>query len=342
MAVLTEKENMMRLLRGEIPEWIPRYTIGPVRGLENKTPAVGSVAPRFLNEHRFRGGGKDIWGVEYITSHEAAGGLMPKSWDFILDDVTKWRDVIKAPSLEGFDWEALCKKDLETSRCDRTQSALAMSVGHGYFQELMAYMGFTEGLCALYEEPEECEALFNYLADFYCEIVEKTIDYYKPDIYNLADDTAAWGNPFVSLDMFRRFFLPMYKREMQAALDRGIPVLYHNCGKCEIFIPDMVEAGITSWNPAQTCNDLVGIQEKYGRDLVLMGCWDTMNVVDPKLSDQDIYDYFQSIADARAKNGGFAFLVTILLPDGDKDPRMLHVNDVVNKALAEIGHNFYK
>ena len=73
-----------------------------------------------------------------------------------------------------------------------------------------------------------------------------------------------------------------------------------------------------------------------------MGCWDTMNVVDPKLSDQDIYDYFQSIADKRAKNGGFAFLVTILLPDGDKDPRMLHVNDVVNKALAEIGHNFYK
>ena len=341
MAVLTEKENFMRMFKGEIPEWIPRYTLGPVRGLEDVAPAVGVVAPEMLSAHRRRGGGKDIWGVEYITSKEAAGGLLPKTWDFILDDVTKWRDVIKAPSLDDIDWEMACKKDLEACGVDRSKTALASMAASGYFQTLMAFMGFTEGLCALYDEPEACHELFDYLSDFYCTIIENTIDYYKPDVFNIVDDTAAWGNPFVSLEMFREYFLPLYDREAKFARDRGIPICYHKCGKCEIFIPDMVQIGVQSWNPAQICNDLDAVQEKYGNKLMLCGCWDPVKITDPKLTDEDIYDYLQKIANDRAKNGGFCFLATILIPDED-DSRMLHVNDVVNKAIYEIGHNFYK
>lgn len=341
MAVLTEKENFMRLFKGEIPEWIPRYTLGNVRGLEDFAPAVGGVGPSLINQHRKAGGGKDIWGVEYITSHEAAGGLLPKTWDFLLEDVTKWRDVIKAPSLDDVDWEMMCKKDLEESGVDRSKTALSMIAGTGYFQQLMAFMGFTEGLCALFDEPEECKALFDYLSDFYCSVIEHTIDYYKPDLFNIVDDTAAWGNPFVSLEMFREFFLPLYDREAKFARDRGIPILYHNCGKCEAFIDDMVGIGIDSWNPAQLCNDLDAVQAKYGNKLVLCGCWDPMKIVDPKLTDEDIYEYLLKIANDRAKNGGFAFLATILIPD-DNDSRMLHVNDVVNRAIIEIGHDFYK
>ena len=340
MANLTEKENLLRMFRGEMPEWIPRYTIGPQRNAK-ATPAVGGVGPLFLNQHRINGGGKDIWGVEYITSREAAGGLLPKTWDFLLDDITKWHDVIKAPSLEGFDWERLCREDLERCGVDRTKTALEMNVGTGYFQPLMAFMGFTEGLCALIEEPEECQALFEYLSDFYCTVIENTIDYYKPDIFDLADDTAAWGAPFVSHQMFKDFFVPMYKREIDYAKERGIPVMYHNCGKCETFIDDMVDIGINGWNPAQVCNDLDAIQAKYGRDLMLCGCWDALKVVGEGLSDQDIYDYLESVANARAKNGGFCFLATILIPD-ENDTRMLHVNDVVSDAIIDIGHKFYK
>ncbi len=341
MAVLTEKENFMRMFQGEIPEWIPRYTLGPVRGMEGFAPAVGGVAPAMLSEHRMRGGGKDIWGVEYITSKEAAGGLLPKTWDFLLEDITKWHDVIKAPSLDDIDWEMACKKDLEMCKVDRSKTALGMMAASGYFQTLMAFMGFTEGLCALFDEPEACHELFEYLSDFYCTIIENTIDYYKPDVFNIVDDTAAWGNPFVSLDMFREFLLPLYDREAKFARDRGIPICYHNCGKCEIFIDDMYDIGVRSWNPAQICNNLDAVQEKYGNKLMLCGCWDPVKITDPKLTDEDIYEYLSSIANARAKNGGFCFLATILIPD-ENDTRMLHVNDVVNKAIVEIGHNFYK
>ena len=327
------------MFEGKMPEWIPRYTLGPVRG-GRTAPSIATVQPGFLAGPRRNGGGKDIWGVEYITSREAAGGLLPKTWDFLLDDVTKWRDVIKAPDLDDIDFEMMCKKDLEWANVDRTQTALSLNVHSGYFQGLMAFMGFTEGLCALFDEPEECKALFEYLGEFYCKVIEKTIDYYKPDVYDLVDDTAAWGNPFISKEMFREYLLPLYDREVSYARERGIHISYHNCGKCEGFIDDIVNIGVRSWNPAQVCNDLDAIQAKYGRNLMLCGCWDAMKIVDPKATEEDIYEYLRGIANARAKNGGYCFMATILIPDED-DKRMLWVNDTVNKAIYEIGHNFY-
>ena len=47
-------------------------------------------------------------------------------------------------------WEAEAKKQLDMFKIDRTQSAVAFNLHVGYFQNLMAFMGFTEGLCAMY------------------------------------------------------------------------------------------------------------------------------------------------------------------------------------------------
>ena len=73
---------------------------------------------------------------------------------------------------------------------DRTCTAVSLDLHIGYFQHLMAFMGFENGMCALYEEPEECKALLEYLSDFYINIMENMIDHYKPDVISIKDDTA--------------------------------------------------------------------------------------------------------------------------------------------------------
>ena len=109
MAHLTEKENYLMCLRGEQPEWIPHVSMDPA--IPGPSAGVGpSITARKVDAD---GRMWDIWGVELITSKEAAGGMIPKTWDFLLDDVTKWRDVIKAPDLTGVDWEQMAKHDLE-------------------------------------------------------------------------------------------------------------------------------------------------------------------------------------------------------------------------------------
>ena len=339
MAQLTEKENYLMCLRGEQPEWIPHESLdpafpGPSRGIG---PSI--MARKIDDEGRMW----DIWGVELITSKEAAGGMIPKTWDFLLDDVTKWNDVIKAPDLTGVDWEAMAKKDLERAKLDRVNQAVVYSAAGGFFQNLMAFMGFTEGLCALFEEPEECEALFDYLCDFSVEVVKNSIDYYEPDIFGIGDDTAAWNNPFVSLDMMQEFFVPRYCRLTDFAKERNIPVTLHNCGKCEIFIPDMVDVvGVTGWNPAQNCNDLMALKERFGNRLVLTGCINSSQTFEkPDITEEEIREIVWDVANKYAPGGGFAFQVHFIIPDPN-DQFMQWKRMTVNRIMDEVSHEFYK
>ena len=62
------------------------------------TPALVMSNPSI---HSFHGpkGGKDPWGVEYITNEETGNAAMPKTWDYILEDINDWEKVIKNPDL---------------------------------------------------------------------------------------------------------------------------------------------------------------------------------------------------------------------------------------------------
>ena len=304
---LTPKENYLMLGRGEMPEYVPFYTM---MGTEYMGEApVKSLSPMVFKQDHFRDGGYDMWGVRYVADANT-GATLPEPNHFLLEDINDWEKVLKFPDRnDDFDYEMMYKKDLEERKIDRNQSATIAMAGLMPFQQLVAFMGFTEGLCALFEEPEECQALFEYLGDFYCEVCEKSIDYYKPDVLGIVDDTAAWGNPFVSLDMFREFLVPQYKRLAQFAHDRDLVITYHNCGKCESFIDDMVNVvGINEWNPAQNCNDLAAIKAKYGNKLTLCGCINSSQTFIGEMTDEHIREIVWDVANKYAPGGGFQFM----------------------------------
>jgi len=337
---LTEKENYLRVLRGECPEWVPTYTFGVMPGA-NEHPANVMVEPLIISEFRVNGGGKDVWGVEYVPTHETGNALLPKPNDFILEDITKWRDVIKAPDLDGIDWEAMAKKQLEMSMIDRSQSALAFNLHVGYFQNLMAFMGFTEGLCAMHEEPEEVKALFEYMCDFYCKVAENIIDYFNPDIITLMDDTAAWASPFISPEMYHELVLPYHDRQAKFGRDRGLPITMHNCGKSECFIDDWLSIGVNMWDPAQTSNDLDAVKAKYGNKLVIAGGWDARGpLARPDVTDEEIYASVEDVINRLAPGGGYVFCGGFLGAIGDEEVR--RKNGVLKEAVNKIGRSFYK
>ena len=127
-------------------------------------PATAWIGPGFLNARKTPMGGFDVWGVEYVATKETGYMSLPKPGRFILDDICRWRDIIKAPDISHIDWETMAKKDL--AQVDRTQTSVTATIHVGYFQQLMNLMGFTEGLCAMLEEPEEVMALFEYMNQF--------------------------------------------------------------------------------------------------------------------------------------------------------------------------------
>ena len=322
MAKLTEKENFMKVINGETPDWVPRYAMGPDPNAKNPPPCTSirsSVIPmRPSGEDR---GFVDVFGVEYVATKETGWMSLPKPGQFIMDDIRKWRDIVKLPDLTGTDWDAVCKKDVEDMPGNPAELAVmygGAGMG-GFFMPLMNMMGFTNGLTTLYEEPELVHEMFDYMADWYCYGIENTIDRFPVDVFTVGDDTATATNPFISPAMYREMIKPYVARTSKYAMDRGMPVMMHNCGRCEDSIEDWRDFGVNSWNPAQIVNDLDGIKKKYGNSLVLIGCWDSSGPAGwPHSSEEVVRQAVRDTIDRYAGGGGFMFWGSVYGPEGDE------------------------
>ena len=307
--------------------------------LSRPSPRQRRLRSQLPNARRTPQGGFDIWGVEFVTTKDTGGMAIPKPGKFILDDITKWRDVIKAPDISDIDWETMAKKDL--ARIDRSRTAVSAMVHVGYFQSLCNFMGFNEGLMAMIEEPEEVYELFEYMSSFWVQICSKIRDYYKPDIWGVTDDTATATNPFISPETYRNLVKPFHKREAAFGVEMGIPVDMHNCGRCEDFIDVWLDIGVTCWNPAQTMNDLKGIKKKYGNKLVLEGCWDSSGPAGwPGATEEVVKQAVRDTIDAYAPGGGFIFWASTYGAADDED--FLNRKRWITEEYDAYGRTFYK
>ena len=338
--MLTEKENYLMMLNGEQPEWVPHLSPMPIPG-STKPPATRMVEPPIINPQRVNNGGPDIWGVNYVPTYETGEAILPEPDNFILRDIRQWRDVIKAPDFSGVDWESMVKKHLEEIGIDRRQTSLTLALHFGYFQHLMSFMGFTEGLAAMIEEPDEVMDLFTYLCDFFMDVADKVIDLYKPDIINMADDTAAWGASFISPKMYKEMIAPFHDRWAKKGRDRGLKIDMHNCGKCEDILDSLVEMGVNIWEPAQTCNDLAAVKAKYGNKLAIGGGWDGRGrLLSPDVTDDEIVASIEETFKKLAPGGGFAWSGGFLGPLDDEEIK--RKNGVLRAAAERLAHSFYK
>ena len=306
---LTEKENYLRTINGEDPEYVP------VHRMMEWGCWVSALTPPFGSGGTF----KSFFGVEYVSEASANNAPIPKPGVFILDDIRKWRDVIKRPPIfDEIDWEKSAKKDLDGRDPDLLKFGGNTTLG--YFQALVSFMGFTNGLIACIEEPEEVKDLMNFLLDMNLEFGEKYRKYYKPDVYYGADDIAHELAPFVSEDVFLDIFEPVWRAEAAPYKEAGLPAQHHNCGKFELFVPHIVDMGYNAWDPAQFSNDLMGIKAKYDRKLTICtGVQGNGFCSWPETTEEEIRAEVRRVMDLYAPGGAYCFSGRILGPFGDEN-----------------------
>ncbi len=324
---MTPKENYLTMLRGEIPEYIPSMYEERAGRFDEEllTPVYAPNGPVVTS-----------LGVTYVGSPSLNNGAMPKPGVILLEDITKWRDVIHAPDLSDFDWEDYYTKKIKD--IDRSQKYISVT-GGDYFLTLVSFMGFENALLALYEEPEEVKALLEYVSEFYLLVLKQQLRYVKPEIVSIMDDDAALRAPFFSVEMYHEFFKPFHKLHCDLALENGLLLERHDCGRCESFIPDWVEMGIRGWNPAQVTNDLVSIKKNYTGKLAICGGFDGTKcdkIEDPEEYRAAIMDY----VDTFAPGGGFSFMA---MAGGPKDdPRAKERREIIKDVYFSYAHDWYK
>ena len=335
--MLTPRENYLRTLRGEIPEYV-------ASAYEMYTDTVW-LDYYFKPVYAPDGFNFSPWGVRYVGSPELNMGGMPEPNFIILRDITKWREHIINPGTGNIDFEKHYLKSVEGR--DRVNQALVINGGE-YFQTLVSFMGFTEAVMAMFEEPDEVYAMFEYLSEYNLEIAKQRIKYTKPDIYMISDDCAAAKHPFFSLDMYKRLVKPFHKMHADLALENGLAITKHDCGHSEMFLPDWVEMGVSGWNPAESINDLVGIKKTYGAKMTMDGGpWAKISADRDISTDEALIGVIDEYVATFAPGGGFIF--SVVLPfeadraeDATYKAEYERRNELVRKYFFENVRNYYK
>ncbi|KAF5067342.1 hypothetical protein DSECCO2_254180 [anaerobic digester metagenome] len=73
---------------------------------------------------------------------------------------------------------------------------------------------------------------------------------------------------------YRKLIKPHHKRLNDAVKELGMIPIQHTCGLCESLIEDIIETGAAAWSSVQPVNDIVGLLEKYGDRIALIGGYD--------------------------------------------------------------------
>ena len=325
--MITLKENLMLLLTGRMPEYLPRYRL-----------LWGVRPPIFEGKRAKDGSGTDIFGVEFVNV--PGTGPIQKPGFMLFDDITKWRDYIKTPDFSGIDWEAMAKPVV-----DNWDPSLPRSCGctMGFFQAMYNFMGFTDALIAVAEEPEEVKALMDYLTDFYVDNLKRIIVHYKPDYITMGDDIAHARAPFVSLDTYRELFKPYWKRYIDVAKDAGLPVVLHDCGNNDILVDDFVELGINGWEPAEESNHILDIKGRHDKKIAIMGAFRQNGLVSyPDTTEAEIRAEVRRVIETYGPGGGYAFCGIVI--GAADDAEINRRNDWIADEYQKIADDadFYK
>jgi hypothetical protein len=156
--------------------------------------------------------------------------------------------------------------------------------------------------------PERMGRVIDRIGAFYTACARAAID--AAD--GLLDGFVIWGDVaykrglFFSPDYWRAYFKPWVKAMTHCAHARGLPVVYHGCGKVQAIFEDFIEIGIDAYNPLEVKAgmDVVELRRQHGHRMAFCGNSD-VRVWETGDRDQIRREVLRKLGAARG--GGFIF-----------------------------------
>jgi hypothetical protein len=320
---MTEKENYLLAVQGKEHPWVPEMR-----------SAVEWIMPSWSMPDPVTK--KNYLGIEYTGN---SFGPISSHAHPVLTDIRSWRDQVKFPNPDSFDWKG------DAARIDATtppEKGRLVCVGlDPYFLLLINLMGWVEGLCAIAEEPELVAELYEEASNFWVKVAKKAIEHFKPDVIFLGDDISNEKGPFVSQECFRALYKPYYRKIIKVAEDAGFPVDFHNCGRNEFMLDEFVDMGVKIVQIPRPYEDLKAWKKRMGTAAVLEGGWDWHSRGGlPNASEADVRASAREVLDTWARNDpAYIFWEGDAIGEGeDMKNKVIWIRDEV----AKYGKTIYK
>lgn len=274
--ILTPKENMLRAIHHENPEWIPMATDERIF-----TPHIipDNIARGWIHEQKpWAGsyGGPDMFGIPWIYMEEA-GGSMVQPGAPVLEYIEDWKEVITFPDPDSWDWKGCAA---ENRKYLHSEYFVESWIFTGLFERLISWMDFENALVALIDEEQKeyVHEIFRELTVLYKKIIKNLRQYCNIDSILFHDDWGTQKAPFFSPAMAREMIAPYIHELADYCHSIGVVFDMHSCGRLETMIPVFVECGIDKWD-GQNINDKLALIMEYG-DKFLIGATDTLSSIE--------------------------------------------------------------
>ncbi|RLD10462.1 MAG: hypothetical protein DRI44_06040 [Chlamydiae bacterium] len=313
---MTQKENLLRTINHDNPEWVPN-------GLE----AVKWIFPPVIE--RPAQAGLDDFNVKWDIKKDAEGGTYPAHNGNTITDISKWREQITFPDLQSMDWNSVSK---HAGKINREENLLCGFVEMGLFERSYLLLGMDEALISFLTMPDEMEQLISAIADYKIKFIELFDDTANLDMIWYGDDWGTQNNLFLPPKIWRKIIKPHTQRIYNCMKKRNIIINQHSCGKIEDVFTDIVEMGAQIYNPAQPCNDLAKLKNKFAGKITFCGGIDSQFVLaKPNVTEEEIRIEVRKRIDELAEGGGY-----IAAPSHDV-PYNKNLLDAMNDEIRTYG-----
>lgn len=176
------------------------------------------------------------------------------------------------------------------------------------FERHWSLRGMSNALMDFYLYPEQVHKLYDKLTRFYMRLMERAKSEGKADGILTSDDIGTQTGPFFSIEIFRTFFKPYYKRLIEHAHKLGMHFWLHSCGDISLFMEDFIEIELDVIHPVQkyAINEHE-FSEKYSSNICVWAGIDVQRVI-PFGKPEAVREEVRFIIDTYSKKNGLLML----------------------------------
>lgn len=159
-------------------------------------------------------------------------------------------------------------KDLIANKDDRFTMA---GFGFCMFERSWSLMGMENVLVSMIACPDELDALFDKICDYFVSLVDIALEYDIDGVY-FGDDWGQQRELIMGPNHWRHFIKPRMARLYARVREKGKFVIQHSCGDCHEIFPDLIEIGLDCYQTFQPeIYDIAKMKALYGNKLTFWG-----------------------------------------------------------------------
>ncbi len=178
------------------------------------------------------------------------------------------------------------------------------NLGFSLFERAWTLYGMENLLGTMLTEPDFAHRLLDRILEYNLAIIERACSY-DIDAMFFGDDWGSQVGLIMGADLWRNFIGPRVRQMYQAIRGKEKYVFIHSCGKVDELFPDLIDAGLTCFNPFQPeVIDVFEAKRNYGGRLSFFGGISTQRTL-PYGTPAQVREEVKRLLGEVGKNGGY-------------------------------------